>query len=152
MRLFEIPGFVGPYSQMTVDRTFLEGLAKRIVEDLELACYVSGRALNKKALDTQLVAQVVQLLDPQFVARGGLVNPPKMAIFSRETVIEYAKAPWEHDKDATELIARYVNGRTFEILHSGAEFAQQAGRAEIRLMHIVPKCEDLPYPLNLYAC
>jgi hypothetical protein len=154
MRLREIPNFATrrAYPDLSIDRTFVEGLAKRIIEDLELAAYALGQEMEKKTLDYDLAHRTIRLLDREFVDSGDLRLAPEIGMVSPETVREYAKAPWEHDTEALALMARYVNGRGFEILQVGAESALGEGLAEIRFRHLIRKCEDLPYPLNLYAC
>ncbi|HKV28880.1 MAG TPA: hypothetical protein VJN90_11480 [Candidatus Acidoferrales bacterium] len=152
MRLRDIPNFSHPSAGLTIDRPFIEGLAKRIIEDLELVSYGLGRSSGRKVLDPDLALSTIRLLDPKFVDSGGLARAPETGIVSAEIVREYAKAPWDHKPDSFVLMAQYVNGRCFEILQGGAASAEIEGFAQIQLRHLMPKCEDLPYPLNLYAC
>ncbi|MGH9727993.1 MAG: hypothetical protein ACRD4V_05310 [Candidatus Acidiferrales bacterium] len=109
MRLRDIPNFSYAVAGLTIDRRFIEGLAKRIIEDLELVSYGVGRSSDRKFPDRDLALSTIRLLDSRFVDSGGLARAPEVGIVSAEIVREYAKAPWDHEPASFVLMAQYVN-------------------------------------------
>lgn len=141
----------GDFKEFSVDVDTCYGMAKGMIQGLELSMYIVARERGKDYVDSEMVWSTIRLLDND-------VQPDVVEKFTRigfttpEIAQEFAKAPIKHDSEAFGIMASYVNYEIFGILQAGAERAAKEGERTIRVRHLLPACEKWPYPWNLLEC
>ncbi len=131
------------------DLRFLNSVATRMVEDVELVAYILARRQEAERIDAGTMADAVYLYCQENAETFG--EAPAEAIVNPEFVARQAKSPFPHDEEAILLISRFVNYRLIDALTRAAAQAREEGTHVITALHF-SWCHLLPYPFNIYLC
>lgn len=140
----------GKFRELNVDTEFLQTIATRLIADTEIAVYILAKQREAECVDGPLMISALQLLYQE--NPSALADVPQEAIVSPGLVWETVTAPVKHEHEAITILSKFANSRLIQILRDGAKQADDQGDETIEQRHLLPFCDKLPFPLNVYLC
>lgn len=149
LRSFNIDfGYFNDY--VIEDSNFLDTVANRVIEDVELVIYALAKERDADFADEALTATAIYIYGN---VQGGIISRfSQDAIVNPERIKDQSKSPIKPNHEAFVLFCKFVNYYLFHAVQAAAEKAGEEGTQVITQQHFFPWCHQLPYPLNVYLC
>jgi hypothetical protein len=146
------------------DLSFFTAMVYRIIEDLEVAIYMIARQTDADSINGDVAWNAINLIESG--PRSQASAPGSRSVQVTRIEVENAlltgytypdmvrgafRSRLSYAESAVELVAKYVNLQVDRAVADARLRAQNDSSPKVKLRHILPYCEEWPYPLNRFC-
>lgn len=129
-------------------------IAKRIIQDIELACFLTARLGNQGGISntvTETAIRTIYYVDSDFDP-GSLSNELTDLFVNPNLVEQFSRSGLAHAVGSIPMVAKFINYMLLDLFEKAAAEAREEDSNVIKTSHLFKACDTFPYPLNIYLC